>query len=279
MGLFDSIEKAWNSLTENKEEKPNEAEKSTESGTDKVSEEKKAEGKPEEGKSEENAGKAGSKPDLKTERALELFDRLSDPETTAETLALLTSAAQNRGLLKTETGREEATESLLDILKKSVSEENHYMVDALAPGLEKIFEKLSKGQEVSTKKLETQILSITEKEQLAENEKFVEGLLESEKYKDYLDEMNTLMEEIPPSEGVDIEKYLDRLLRVAKAEHGDKKTEEKEKRTAEKVKQNLEERTPSSKAKNADDVVIVNKKVNLEEAIDFALKGQKVRQG
>lgn len=241
-----------------------------------VSEEtKKTEVASEEKPAEKTEEKKPARDEKEIEKALELFDSLRNPETASDTLNLLVTTAKSRGILKTEEGRQEAAKDIITVLKESVHEDNHYMVDALAPGLEKIFKQLQDGQKVSTSTVEKKIDQIVQKEEEAQAEREIGEILGKDKYTPYLNELNALVDEFPLPEGVTIEKHLDRLLRIAKAESGEKKAQQKDVLAAEKTEKNLGERLPSSKTGNPDDVVIVNKKLNLQESIKLAKEGKK----
>lgn len=277
MGIMSAIETAFEKLTGGgSDEKNTDTKVDTTLTTEKTEEAKVEEEKKEPEVKEE---KKPARDEKEVERALELFDALRNPETAGDTLQSLVTVAKNRGILKTEEGREEAAEGIVDLLKKNVHEDNHYMVEALGPALEKIFEKMANGQKVSTTQIEKRLDQLNLAEQEKELSTQIEAILSKDKYSDYLDEINALVDEYPLPEGADFEKHLDKLLRVAKAESGEKKKTQQEKRVAEKAKKNLEESLPSSKTGNPDDVVVVNKRLGLSDSIDLALQGKRATLG
>jgi hypothetical protein len=279
MGLLDAIDKAWDKLTGATEEKTTEekpvetpSEEKTEEGTSddkkEVSEEK---------KEETTETKSEVKPDPRAEKALQIYNILEDPTSAIEFARGLLEKAEKEGLLETKKAQEKQSQSILEMLKESVAEENHYMLDALGPALEKLAKVVSEGNESKVKKIESQLEAKAREEATAAEAAKVQTLLDNPKYKDHLETMVNLMDDVTMSPKSTYDKYLDTLFEIAKSRSSAKSEVDKKTRASEKIKQNLEERTISSDEKSADDVVVVSSKVDLDTALDYAFKGKKVK--
>ncbi len=276
--IKDAIKNAFETITSK--------EKETEKAPEPTSEETKKE----EVKDEEEEVKEDKKESSKDEdeepkldpkivkEALKLYDILNDPDpkNVGAALKAMVLRAEKAGIeIEGITAKEqrEVTKDILEALKEELPEENRELIDALGPALRKIIKLSSEGSEAKIKDLEKELNKYKTQTEAEKYASTLQSILTKDKYEGHLPAMEKLMETIQPVDGVSEEKYLDTLLKLAKAEKGERtRTETKAKKT----EQNAKEATPSSSNKG-DNVVILDKAVDLKEAIRLAREGKTVK--
>lgn len=264
-------EKFSSSSTEEKETQKEETnEESNESSDESSSEETKEEETPEPTKSEID-------PKI-VQEALRFYNILNDPDPKIVSAALkaIVTKAEKAGIeIDGITAKEqrEVTTDILDILREEVPEENRELVDALGPALRKIIKLASEGSEAKLKDVEKQLKKFQDDAEAANYASTLNSILTKDKYEGYLPDMEKLMKTIQPVDGVSEEKYLDTLLKLVKAEKGERTTKQK---TTKKIEKNAEEALPTSTVKG-DNVIILDKAVDLKEAIRLAKEGKTVK--
>ncbi len=207
-------------------------------------------------------------------QAIKLFDLLNDtdPNTVGATLQFLVRKAEGAGITiegATKKEQKEVTKDILDELKEVLPEENQELIDALGPALRKMISKASEGSEIKVKELEKQLKEFTQKAEAANYASDIAKILNTDKYREHLPEMEKLMATVQPADGVNEQQYFDTLLKLAKA---NKPARDISKKT----EKNAEEAIPSSTGKGSN-IVVLDKPVSLKEAIKLAQEGKTVK--
>lgn len=221
--------------------------------------------------------------DKKTSDALKLYDLLMNPETVGATLQNLTQQAVKAGALSetsTKKEKEEVKENLLDELKKLTKEDSHFLIDDLGPALEYIIKKAVSGAEVNVKTLQTKLDEYEKKNEVSAVEREIDSLISQEKYKPYLVQMNEIMTDFPPSDGVSLKDYFEKVFKIASKSGSGRKeqTEERKQKVEERVAQNQKDQLPVSSSGRSDnkDVIVMNRRPTLSESTEAAAQGKRI---
>lgn len=228
------------------------------------------------------AAKAETKPtptneDLESANALNLYRALTNPETAADTLDLLITNAQKRGVeIGTKSQRQEATISLLDQLKSTVPEADHFLLDSLGPAFEYIMKQANADKDVKIQTLESKLQKFEQDLAAKEYTVQLESILSKPKYQDHLPEMAKIMKRLLPSEDLTTEEYIEEVYGLAAARS--KKVSSIDSR-AKKIEQNAADQMPRSSTETREDRIVMTRNPTLAEAIQAAQAGKQIKVG
>jgi hypothetical protein len=235
-------------------------------------------GKPDE-KPAEKSKVEEPKIDDKTAKALKLFDLISSPETAGATLTNLIEQAKVAGVLGegTKAEKEAVKEDLQVELKKLVKEEDAFLIDTLGPVIEYLINKISKDQEINNTTLRKKLEEYESQTEAQKFETRLGSIISNKKYEGYLEDMNEIMQEFPPSDNIDLEDYIERTYKIAQ-KTGKPKSQNSQKKAEEKTERNIADHIPSSSNGKVDEygVISMNRRPTLAEATKAAAEKKRL---
>lgn len=154
--------------------------------------------------------------DAETQKAVDFFNAIQDPERGP---ALLKFMAEQAGVISEQTGvsKQQVAKAFVDELKDGVDPSLHFVIDSLAPNLEKLIKKqVGSETEIIKRTLQDTTYKQVERETNSEIDTFYKENKVSDDIKKKMDE---LAEEIPfdPKKST-IPKYMGRLLTLIQAD-------------------------------------------------------------
>lgn len=209
--------------------------------------------------------------DERTRNAIELYNLLDNPSTAPDVIRVLANRA---GVFAKQTGvsAEEAKESTLDVLKKMVPQEHHFLIDSLGPALEKLIDKKMEG---ATKPLANRIEESdrerVERDVNYQTDKFVkDNNISKETYA----KMTELSKKIHMGPESSIPDYLETLHTLATKEQKVTKSVAK---TVDRINKNAqEENLSSSQVGDERNVRSGSRLPSIHEAVSAAFRGEKI---
>lgn len=204
----------------------------------------------------------------KVDKAVRLFDALSDPNVGRSVVEEL---ARKAGIIGAEQGKtvKEIEKSVVDTLKESLGAEYEFLADRLAIGIDKIVkqtvaEQIKPVQAQTNEAIERAIKADIDSAYAQMEAKFKD-------FKDFDKEMTELSKELPYTGDYPMERYLERLYKLVTT---DKKEAKIIKQTVDKINKNAQELRDSS-TEVQDRVKSGSKLPSLNEAVAAAFRGEK----
>jgi hypothetical protein len=204
--------------------------------------------------------------DPETEKALNVYKMLNDPNTAPAVIKML---AEQIGLVGEKVEKKEAPQapSPADILTQALGEEYAFLAPKLAAGLD-----------AYTKAVITPLEQRIQQNSIAaEYDKAVNKLNSDTKgeFAKMDSQISALMDEIKPAPGVSVEKYLNNLYLIAKNSSPASTPAPQVQKVVERMTQNAQERLPSPSAATENRVVKGPALPSLDDAIAAALRGER----
>lgn len=206
----------------------------------------------------------------KVDKALRLFDALSDPNIGK---SVVEDLARRAGVIGAQEGKTEKqiTSTVVDILKESLGTEYEFLADRLAVGIDKIVKQTVTEQ---IKPVQAQTQEAVERAVAAEVDAVFEKFHTAHKdAKDYDKEMTELSKKLPYTGDYPMEEYLENLYKIVTT---DKKEAKVIKQTVDKINKNAQELRDSSTEVQETRVTKGSKLPSIDEAVKAAFRGEKL---
>jgi len=202
MSLAESVKAAFDAQAAPATEETKVEEKAPETKTEVKTEEKPAE----EAKVEEPVVETNHTPE-EIQRALQIYETLTDPSTQTDAIKFL---AEKAGLIKAAGGTtHEAVETITDILKAELGEDNAFLADKLGPAIEKILNKTIQPK-ISKVEFDRRVADVSNEV----NSTYSKLAKEFSDFESLDAKMTEMMQVIQPGPKTSMEEYLRTLYRL-----------------------------------------------------------------
>lgn len=217
--------------------------------------------------------------DVDIEQAKLLYKALKDP---TQAPIVIKFMAEQAGYSKVETKAEvkEAKGEIVDILKETLGSEFDFLAEKLAPGIERILtQKLQESQEDIRARLEEQ-----ERDKLSDQSAKTLTKLSREFFDaddvptDFANKMSTMMDKIPPTEGMSVSDYMESIFYQVVGREGVTRKGKSTAATQEKTNKNRNDapsRLASAGSSPSATASGNPKKMSIDEAVKLAVEQAK----
>lgn len=204
--------------------------------------------------------------DANTQRAVDLFNALNDPQHASNVLEFLARQAGYELKAPQPAQTQQVKEpGIADLIAESLGEEYQFLAPKLGPAIEAALNRAINPlrQEIQQTKLSSEV------------DRAISDLsTENKDFKQLEPEIAKLMKTMQPAPGVSYKDYLSNLTHIARAKTGNRVPQTTATAVVQRIAQNAKEALPSPSAATENRIIRGPARPTLDEAIAAALNGQ-----